>query len=123
MGLLQKWDTKRLLEGQNITLVNKGIFGADFSTVSDVSNALLLSISRNVSGPINIGCGTQTTVRRIVELLLENSNRDWSAVDYREVEKLDEGFPALDISKAISMGYQPTSIENGIRSFVKWVKQ
>lgn len=114
---------KNLLEGNSITLVNDGCFGADFATVSDVSAALLLLIESNASGPINIGSGRRTTVRRIVELLLEHSDRDWSAVENVTVKKPDKGFPALDISKAKLFGYQATSIEIGVKALVDWLRR
>jgi nucleoside-diphosphate-sugar epimerase len=113
---------KNLLDGNKITLVNDGCFGADFATVSDVSAALLSSIGSNASGSINIGSGRRTTIRRIVELLLEHSERDWSAVENVTVEKSDKGFPALDISKAKLFGYQATSIEIGVKALVDWLR-
>jgi len=109
---------KTLLAGQTINLANGGSFGADFVDVSDVVAAIRMVLESDASGAFNIASGQRTTLLDAAKHLLEftGSPEDRLSVTDGPAEP---GFPAMNISKARGLGFQPTGIRTGLERLVE----
>ena len=69
----------KLLEGGTPTVFGDGLQTRDYVFVADVVDANLRAIESDVTGPVNIGTGVQTTVLDIVAALGRQSDRPFEA--------------------------------------------
>lgn len=65
--------TGRMLAGEPVTINGDGSQTRDFVYVGDVVSANLAALSREYSGPVNIGTGVETSVNRVFEVLAKAS--------------------------------------------------
>lgn len=112
---------KTLAASQPIHLANRGSFAADFVELSDVASAIRMALQTGVAGPLNIASGKRTTLLEAARLLLDitGSPDDRLIVDPSGQD--EPGFPAIDISKAVGLGYAPTDLRTGLQGLVDWV--
>jgi UDP-glucose 4-epimerase len=114
---------RSLLAGKEIGLANGGRFGADFATLADASRALLLFLAYGAAGPYNIASGVRSTLIEIAEKLAMLAGADRRLISIGEaVQGADDGFPAIDISRAISVGFDPTPLDRGLAELMDWLK-
>ena len=108
---------KSLRSGQTIKLANGGSFGADFVDVRDVIAAVRLFMGNEATGAFNIASGQRTSLLDAAKQLIEltGSPDDRLVVTAGASEA---GFPAMDISKAGSLGFRPTDIRTGLKRLV-----
>ncbi len=66
---------ERARNGELTRVFGDGLQTRDFVYVSDVVDAVLAATTSRATGALNIGTGTETSVRRLVELLGEVSGR------------------------------------------------
>ena len=62
---------ERLLRGQACTIFGDGENTRDFVYVGDVARANLLALTKDFSGPVNIGTGRETSVTGLYQLLAQ----------------------------------------------------
>ena len=109
--------------GNNPVIFGDGEQTRDFTFVSNVIQANLLACKSTeaVGEIINIGCGTQTSINNLVNLLSKVMGID-VAPEYAEPRIGEVRFSLADISKAKRcLGYSPEiSIEEGIRKTYDW---
>ncbi|KWF32825.1 hypothetical protein WL88_26180 [Burkholderia diffusa] len=120
---------ERIRSGQPPVIEGDGTGVQDYIYVGDVARANLLAMQSAASGEgINIASGVDTSVNRIVELVLESCQSDLKA-EYRDdpakmkmpVSK-KQGY-SRDKAKQL-IGWEPqVSIEEGIRRLVAWLDQ
>jgi UDP-glucose 4-epimerase len=110
-----------LRAGEAIRLANGGSFGADFVEISDVAKAALMFLRSGVTGAFNVASGERTTLLEAARLLLEltGSSPDKLIVDAEE--RLEIGFPQMDISKVRQLGFIPTDLRTGLARVVGWL--
>jgi len=107
---------QRLLSGRNPQIRGDGRQTRDFVFVADVADANLRALRSRVTGPINIGTGVSTSIRRVVDELM-------TAAAYQGPIDFVEGMPgevrdtALDTRRAAtSLGWTAsTSLRDGLR--------
>jgi UDP-glucose 4-epimerase len=114
--------SRALLQHETIQLVNGGSYGADFVTIADVSRALLMFLENGRTGPFNIATGLRTTIMDAATLLIEITGAPRELLIVEPEDRLDAGFPAIDISKARALGFEPTHIREGLNQLVQWVE-
>ncbi|MEL7190351.1 MAG: NAD(P)-dependent oxidoreductase [Pseudomonadota bacterium] len=97
------------LKGETITLANPE-YGADFVSLDDVSQGLLLAAENSLADDFNLSSGERHTLEDIAHIIAKVC-----AVPVRINESgpnglLDKGFPAIDCSKLSAQGYNPTAL-------------
>ncbi|WP_081060554.1 NAD-dependent epimerase/dehydratase family protein [Burkholderia territorii] len=118
---------ERIRSGLPPIIEGDGTGVQDYIYVGDVARANLLAMQSNASGEgMNIASGVDTSVNRIVELVLESCKSDLKA-EYRDdptkmkmpVSK-KQGY-SRDKAKRL-IGWEPqVSIDDGIRRLVAWL--
>lgn len=115
-----------LLDGLPVPLYGVGANVRDWLFVGDHCRALALVLEKGRIGEIyNIGGGRELSNRRLTELLLEATGRDWSFVK----EIVDPRGAAhdlrysVDYSKIAALGYEPQMpFEDGLALTVQWFR-
>jgi dTDP-glucose 4,6-dehydratase len=115
-----------LLDGLPVPLYGEGANIRDWLFVGDHCRALALVLERGAAGEIyNVGGGRELSNRRLTELLLDATGRDWSFVkpipDPRGAGH-DLRY-SVDYSKIAALGYRPEmAFEEGLALTVEWYK-
>jgi dTDP-glucose 4,6-dehydratase len=115
-----------LLDGLKAPLYGNGANVRDWVYVGDHCRALALVAEKGSAGEIyNIGAGQELTNRKLTELLLSATGRDWSYV--REVpDPRGSGHDkrySVDYTKIAALGYRPEMpFEDGLASTVQWFR-
>jgi nucleoside-diphosphate-sugar epimerase len=112
---------RSLLAGDSVALTH-GQQIRDYSHAQDVAKAFVSILTSDCVGPVNIGSGDSTTVRRVCETIADSVGRrellnfDVVSPDPKEPLKL---LPALD--RLHATGFAPDwSLRDGIASVVEW---
>ena len=112
---------RRLRGGERITVQDGGRYQVDLVHVDDVVAAIVGAVSREATGPFNVGAGRAATTLEVAGALACLSGRDETAIevvgDPTGTELL--GFAALEIGRArAELGYAPRALVEGLRSYV-----
>jgi UDP-glucose 4-epimerase len=118
----------RIMRGEAPTIPGDGSEVHDYIHVADVARANVMAMASDVSGEVfNTVTGVQTTVKRIVEILLEITGSDLRP----EVAQAGAGVRSstgteLDFSREKierMLGWTPqVSVEEGLRRLIDWRK-
>lgn len=123
--IIQNYD--RIRRGERPTLPGDGSEVHDYIHVADVARANVMAMASEVTGEVfNVVSGVETTIKRIVEILLDLAGSDL------EPEHVDEAgavkatsSPSLKLSRAKigrMLGWEPqVSVEEGIRRLTEWI--
>jgi len=116
--------TDSMLNNKPLTVFGDGNQTRDFVFVSDVVNANLLALDKNVQDAFNIGTGTKTSVNDIVQSLEKILERK-AEVRYSNPIKGEVRDIFLDISKARKhLGFNPKfSLDEGLKLTIRWAKE
>ncbi|CAN7595218.1 NAD-dependent epimerase/dehydratase family protein [Phenylobacterium sp. LjRoot219] len=116
----------KIMRGERPTLPGDGSEVHDYIHVADVARANVMAMASDVSGEtFNVVTGEQTTVKRIVEILLEITGRDLQPeyVAAGGAVKSTSG-SELNLSRAKierMLGWRPeVPIEQGLRRLIDW---
>lgn len=109
---------ERVAAEKPISLVAGGRFGADFVHVDDVVQAIMLVLGRRITGTFNVGSGHRSTIAEVVQHLAAIQGRELRIdnVGTPSGSGVDEGFPALSISRLMAHGYSPRDLPTGLAS-------
>ena len=124
--IIQNYD--RIMRGERPTLPGDGSEVHDYIHVADVARANVMAMASDVSGEVfNTVTGVETTVKRIVEILLEITGSDLEplyADDAGAVKATSSPSLKLSREKAKAMlGWEPeVSVEQGVRRLIDWLK-
>jgi nucleoside-diphosphate-sugar epimerase len=110
-----------LLRGQEAKLV-PGDRGRDFLHISDVASAVAAVAGSNLTGPVNIGLGTPTTVAeigiKIGELIGRPELIKLGALPYSPTEPMHI---VADNRKLCGTGWKPQyNLDEGLRQTIAW---
>lgn len=117
--------SNRMRENLPINIFEDGLESRDFVHVSDVVNAINLSLVKDIVGyhAINIGSGTPTSVMEVAETLrsiLDSSSELSISGDYRAGD-IRHCYADLQVASEL-LGYSPkVSLKNGLKKFCDWV--
>lgn len=114
----------RVMQGEDPLVVwGDGSAVRDFIHAKDVARGMLLAMEKGCGRPINLGSGTGVSVKKIVEIILEN-------VESRPKVIWDTSKPSgdrirlMDVSRAKSIGFDPViSVEDGIKEVMEWYRE
>jgi UDP-glucose 4-epimerase len=114
---------RRMLRGDMIVLENGGAYGADYVSVHDVVAATLAACESHVTGPVNIGSGSRTTIGQVMDLLQGELGPAQVVINHANHPRYC-GFPALNINKArAEFNFRPRSLKAGLPEYVAWLRQ
>ena len=106
----------KILKNSQATIFGDGTQTRDFTYVSDVVDACLLSLSYKVAGEFNIGTATETSIRGLYERLLKLSGAQ-DNIKFEKRKFLEVGRNSLFSEKfKKSTGWKPkVSIREGLK--------
>jgi len=113
----------KLEAGEALTINDAGRYRADTVYVKDVASACVSALRSPLSGPVNVGSGTTSSVIEIAETIARSLG---ASLDLLHVLPANEktsvtGFSPLDIGLArTALGYEPRNLEAGIADYVGW---
>ena len=115
---------KRAMDGEDPLIVwGDGSAVRDFIHAKDVACGMLLAMEKGVRQPINLGSGIGISIKRIVEIIVDNM-RNKPKVIWDTSKPSGDKKRLMDISRARAIGFEPQiSIEDGIKEVVGWYKQ
>ena len=115
---------RQLLSGEPIELVDEGAYGADFVFAADVARAILMVLHDGTIGELNVASGNRTTLAEIAKELQRLTGAPNALIRLLPArERVDVGFPAIQIDRALALGYTPTPISEGIKAVLRSLRQ
>lgn len=120
-AMLRRYHEAKSNSAGTVTMWGSGTPRREFLHVDDLARACLFLIERyNDPTPINVGCGTDVSIRELAETIARvvgfEGTIEW------DTSKLD-GTPRklLDTSRINSLGWKPEiTLEEGIRTTYEW---
>ena len=115
---------KRTLDGENPLIVwGDGSPIRDFIHAKDVARGMLLALEKGVGHPINLGSGIGVSIKKIVEIIVNNMKIK-PKVFWDTSKPSGDKKRLMDISRAKAIGFQPMiSIEEGIKKVMDWYQE
>lgn len=113
---------RRVVNGENPLVVwGDGSCIRDFIHAKDVARGMLLAVEKNCTQPINLGSGTQTTIKQVVEVIT-SCFEEKPEVIWDTSKPSGDAIRLMDISRAKSLlGFEcEISLEEGIADTVAW---
>ena len=107
----------QLIEGTTPTIFGDGTQTRDWVEVSDVVRANLLAADAEITGPVNIGHGQETSVLDLVHALNEVSDRGSLQPEFAPARAGEIQRSCLDVSRARrDLGWEPqVQLRDGLR--------
>jgi UDP-glucose 4-epimerase len=109
-----------LVEGRAPTIFGDGHQTRDWVDVSDVVAANLLAAESELTGPVNIGHGQETSVLQLLDSLREVAGRALAEPQFAPARPGEVRRSCLDVSKAKrDLGWEPTvELQDGLRTIL-----
>ncbi|MEA3343752.1 MAG: GDP-mannose 4,6-dehydratase [archaeon] len=117
--------TKAISEGKEITMYGDGTTKRDYTYIDDIVSGIIAALDRNHGFEIfNLGNSKTVPLKHLIETI-ENALGKKAKIRRMPLQPGDVTITYADITKSKKLlGYSPeTSIEQGIRNFVKWYTQ
>ena len=116
--------TDNILKNRQLTVFGDGEQTRDFIFVSDVVNANILALEKNVQDVFNIGTGIKTSVNDIIYSLEKILDKK-AVINYTIPIQGEVRHIFLDINKAKKqLGFIPKfSLQKGLESTITWAKE
>ena len=115
---------KRAIDGQNpLTVWGDGSAIRDFIHCRDVAQGMIETIEKEVYEPINLGSGEGTSVKELVEVIIDNL-KNKPEVIFDQSKPSGDKLRILDTTKAKSFSISPKiSLKEGIKETVDWYSE
>jgi GDP-L-fucose synthase len=115
---------KRAIDGQNpLTVWGDGSAIRDFIHCRDVAEGMLEAIEKEVYEPINLGSGTGTSIKELVNIIIDNL-KNKPEVIFDTSKPSGDKLRILDTTKAKSFSILPKiSLEKGVIETINWYEQ
>ena len=115
---------KRAVDGQNPLVVwGDGSAIRDFIHCRDVAQGMMDAIENEVYTPINLGSGTGTSIKQLVEIIVNNLDTKPEVI-FDTTKPSGDKLRILDTTKAKSNNIMPKiTLENGIIETIQWYKE
>lgn len=115
---------KAALNNENIVIYGDGNQTRDFTYVSDIVEATILSAECDTEGEvINVGGGSTVSINEVLKILQDIIEKDLK-VEYHVFQKGDIKHTYADISKAKKLlKYKPkVKLKEGLSKEIEWIK-
>lgn len=116
---------RRIVEGENpLTVWGDGSQRRDFLYARDAARGILLAAQNTPSLPVNLGSGTGTTIRELVETIIGCTGHKPTVV-WDTSKPMGDRERILDVSRAKSLlGFEPqVSLAEGIGETMRWFQE
>ena len=115
---------KRAVDGENPFVVwGDGLSERNFIHAEDVARGMILAAEHAPGQPINLGGEQTVSIRRLVEIIVQNLEEKPDVV-WDTSKPQGDRKRILDISRARSIGFTPQiSMEEGIRNTMEWYRE
>ncbi len=115
---------KRAVDGQNPLVVwGDGSAIRDFIHCRDVAQGMMDAIENEVYSPINLGSGTGTSIKQLVEIIVNNLDTKPEVI-FDTTKPSGDKLRILDTTRAKSNNIIPKiSLENGVIETIQWYKE
>jgi len=114
---------RRAIKGESLHIYGDGHQTRDFIHADDISEAIIMSLEKDIEGVLQIATGKETSILEIAELIRDIHGGN-IPIEFKPPRKGEIRRNYSDISKAKSLGYNPKiSIERGIEEVYKWYKK
>ena len=115
---------RRAVSGENPLVVwGDGSPLRDFIHARDVAAGMMLAMEKGGVEPINLGSGEGVSIRRLVEIIVDNLEPKPEVV-WDESRPMGDRKRVMDISRARALGFSPqTTLIQGVREVVQWYRQ
>ena len=117
--------TKKILNGQPISVFNNGRMKRDFTFIDDIINGTRAAIDKNYKCDIfNLGNNKSEKLMDVISVIEEELGIK-ANIDFKKIQPGDvkETYANIDYSKE-KIGYKPdTSIKSGIPKFINWYRE
>ena len=124
-ALIRKFIEAKERGDDKVVVWGTGVASREFLYSVDTAQAIIDMAERvNETGPFNLGTGTETTIRELIETIRELTEFEGDIVwDTSKPDGQPRRF--YDMSKfKEAVGYVPsTSIEEGLKSTIEWYKE
>ncbi len=109
-----------LMDGRTPTIFGDGGQTRDWVDVSDVVRANLLAADSDITGPVNIGHGQETSVLELVSALREVADRPMAEPEFARERPGEVRRSCLDVSRARDeLGWEASvSLPDGLRTIL-----
>jgi UDP-glucuronate 4-epimerase len=114
--------TKKILEGEPVTVFGDGTSRRDYTFVSDIVQGVISAAEKNFRYEVfNLGNSSPVELNRFIEIIEKITGKK-AKVKRVEMPKEDVPLTYADISKSKKLlGYAPSvSIEEGMEKFISW---
>lgn len=118
--------TKRILNNEKISIYNNGNIKRDFIYIDDVIDMIIKMIeepTKDIYEIYNIGNSITTSLKDLIEIISKELNIKFNNIEFIDKKVIPETY--ADITK-LEKDYnykQKTSLEEGIKEFIKWYKE
>jgi GDP-L-fucose synthase len=115
---------RRVVDGENPLVVwGDGSQIRDFVHAKDVASGILMALDKGMGQVINLGSGSRTTIREIVDVIANNFP-DTLSIEWDTSKPSGDAIRLMDVSRAKAIGWQPEiSIQDGVRSVIEWYSE
>lgn len=116
---------KKIIEGkESVTIWGSGKASRELLFIDDAVKAIINSIDINETGPFNLGTGIETSIKELVETIVDITNYKGKIIwDINKPDGQLNRYYNMDKFKN-SFGYVPnTSLKNGLEKTIKWYKE
>jgi GDP-L-fucose synthase len=95
----------------------------DFLFADDCADAMKLILKKNITYPINIGSGTGVSIKKIVEVIVENLPEKKLEINWDTSKPSGDKIRLMNIDKIKKLGFvSKVDINQGIRKTIEWFK-
>ena len=117
--------TKKILEGNPISVFNNGKMKRDFTYIDDIISGTRSAIDKNYNNEIfNLGNHKSEQLMDMISLIEKEVGKK-AYIDFQPMQLGDvqETFADIDYSTKKLNFYPKVSIKEGIRKFINWYNQ
>jgi GDP-L-fucose synthase len=115
-SLIRKSNENNVLE-----VMGDGSAVRDFIYCDDVARGMISAVEKKITEPINLGSGHGRSIKELVQLVMDNSNRE-NLVSWSNLTGIKgDDIRLFDTTRAESYGIKPiVSLEDGIKMTTEW---
>lgn len=114
---------RRALDGESpLTVWGDGSPVRDFLHARDCAEGMLAVFEKMPGHPVNLGSGTGVSIRRLVEIVVDNLDPKPEIV-WDTTKPAGDRLRLMDVTRMRELGFEPRiSIEDGVREVMEWYK-
>ena len=116
---------KKIIEGkESVTIWGSGKASRELLFIDDAVKAIVDAIDVNETGPFNLGTGIETSIKELVETIVEITNYKGEIIwDINKPDGQLNRYYNMDNFKN-AFGYVPnTKLKDGLEKTIEWYKQ